>query len=160
MLYDCRDKITNKYAELFEELSKEKQPDLAFYHDYGLLAFMNNNFDKSSELLFALIDHAQKTNQIDQINAKVYHDLGSVCVEIMAYDKAINYLFDAIRLDPSNKETYFNHAIAYFETGQFDLAIDYLVSNKTKVIPNSETPSNDFTKAFCAIFCQGVSKTL
>ncbi len=160
VLYDCRDKITNEYAELFEELFKEKQSSLAFYHDYGLLAYMNNNFDKSSELLFALMDHAQETNQIDQMNAKVYHDLGSVCVEVMAYDKAIQYLSDAIRLDPSNKETYFHRATAYFETGQFDLAIDdYLTSNTMKMNSPSEAPSNDFIKALCASLCQGAAES-
>ncbi len=161
VLYDCRDKITNEYAELFEELFKEKQPNLAFYHDYGLLAFMNNNFDKSSELLFALIDHAHETNQIDHLDATIYHDLGSVCIEIMAYDKAIKYLSDAIHLDPSNKETYFQRAIAYFETGQFDLAIDdYLISNKKKTISDSEAPSNDFTKALYTSLCQGVAESV
>lgn len=120
-LYDCRDKIIHAYIEIFEELLNTKEGNLAFYHDYGLLAYMNNNFDKYSELLFALMDHAQKTHQIDQLNSKIYHDLGSVCVEVMDYDKAIKYLSDAIRLDSSNKETYFNRATAYFETGQFDI---------------------------------------
>lgn len=117
VLEDCRDKITNLYAELFEDLLNDKEDSLIFYHDYGLLAFLNNNFEKSSELLFRLIDRAQETNQINELEAKVYHDLGSVCVEVMAYDKAIKYLSDAIRLDPNNKETYFYRAIAYFETG-------------------------------------------
>jgi tetratricopeptide (TPR) repeat protein len=121
---------------------------------------MNNNFDKSSDLLFALIDYAQETNQIDQLDAKVYHDLGSVCVEVMAYDKAIKYLSDAIRLDPSNKETYFHRATAYFETGNFDLAIDdYLTSNRMSTISGSEAPSNDFTKALCASLCQGAAES-
>jgi tetratricopeptide (TPR) repeat protein len=160
VLYDCRDKITNEYVEIFEELLKEEQDNLAFYYDYGLLAYMNNNFDKSSELFFALIDHAQKNNQIDQLNAKVYHDLGSVCMEVMAYDKAIKYLSDAIRLDPNNKETYFRRAIAYFETGQFDLAIDdYLISDKIKTGSYSKNPSKDFTKALCASLCQGAAES-
>ncbi len=58
--------------------------NLAFYHDYGLLAYINNNFDLSFELLSSLIENAQKTDQIDQLTSKVYHDLGSVCVEVMA----------------------------------------------------------------------------
>lgn len=161
VLNDCRDKITNEYIEIFEELFKEKQSNLNFYYDYGLLAFLNNNFDKSSELLFALMDKAQETNQIDRLNAQVYHDLGSVCVEVMAYDKAIQYLSDAIRLDPSNKKAYFYRATAYFETGQFDLAMDdYLISDKIKKISRSKTLSNDFTKALCTSLCQGVTESV
>lgn len=117
VLYDCRDKIIDAYRIVFEILIERKEVDLLTYHDYGLLSFMNNDCDKSLELLLALIDHAQKTHQIEKIGAKVYHDLGSVCVEVMAYDKAIKYLSEAIRLDPHNKETYFNRAVAYFETG-------------------------------------------
>jgi hypothetical protein len=80
VLYECRDKITNAYLEIFEELLRKGEGNLTFYHDYGLLAYINNNFDTSFELLSSLIDHAQKTNQMEQLTAKVYHDLGSVCV--------------------------------------------------------------------------------
>ena len=160
VLYECRDKITNAYLEIFEELLKKGEGNLAFYHDYGLLAYINNNFDTSFELLSSLIDHAQKTNHMEQMTAKVYHDLGSVCVEVMAYDKAIKYLSDAIRLDPNNKETYFTRATAYFETGQFDLAIDdYLISDKTMKVSRSKIPSKDFTKALCKSLCKGAAES-
>jgi tetratricopeptide (TPR) repeat protein len=160
VLYECRDKITNAYLEIFEELLKKGEGNLAFYHDYGLLAYINNNFDKSFELLSSLIDNAQKTNQMEQLTAKVYHDLGSVCVEVMAYDKAIKYLSDSIRLNPSNKETYFTRATAYFETGQFDLAIDdYLISDKTMKVSRSKIPSKEFTKALCKSLCKGAAES-
>lgn len=160
VLYDCRDRITNAYLEIFEELLRKGEGNLAFYHDYGLLAYINNNFDTSFELLSALIDHAQKTNQMEQLTAKVYHDLGSVCVEVMAYDKAIKYLSDSIRLDPSNKETYFTRATAYFETGQFDLAVnDYITSDKSIKVSRSNIPSKEFTKALCKSLCKGAAES-
>jgi hypothetical protein len=78
----------------------------------------------------------------------------------MAYDKAIKYLSDSIRLDPSNKETYFTRATAYFETGQFDLAInDYLISDKTMKVSRSKIPSKDFTKALCKSLCKGAAES-
>lgn len=124
-----------------------------------MLAYLNNNFDKSFELLSALIDEAQKTNQLDLLGAKIYHKLGSVCVEVMAYDKAIKYLSDAIQLDPSNKETYFNRATAYFETGQFDQAIeDYLMSDKGKYISTKRSAPKEFAKALIKSARQGVSE--
>lgn len=160
VLYDCRNKIINAYLEIFEELLRKGNGNLAFYHDYGLLAYINNNFDTSFELLSSLIDHAQKTNQMKQMTAKVYHDLGSVCVEVMAYDKAIKYLSDSIRLDPSNKETYFIRATAYFETGQFDLAVnDYITSDKSIKVSRSNIPSKEFTKALCKSLCKGAAES-
>lgn len=47
------------------------------------------------------------------------------------YHEAIEALNKAIEKDPSNKEAHFQRAIAYFETGSFDLALnDYLSSEK------------------------------
>lgn len=159
VLYECRDRITCAYIEIFEELSKKGNGNLAFYHDYGLLAYLNNNFEKSFELLSALIDNAQNTGQLDQLRANVYHKLGSVCVEVMAYDKAIKYLSDAIQLDPSSKETYFNRATAYFETGQFDLAIeDYLMSDKGKSTSVKRSAPKEFVEALIKSTRQGVSE--
>lgn len=156
VLQDCSDKIINEYIELFEECLKNKRACLSVYHDYSLLAYLNNNFDKSFELLFKLINQAQETHQIDQLDSKVYHDLGSVCVEVMAYDKAIKYLSEAIRLDPNNKEAYFQRATAYFETGNFDQAIqDYLMSDKTNTIAVSNKASKGFTEALITSVRQG-----
>jgi len=160
VLSNSRDKITLAYLEIFEELLRTGGGNLAFYHDFGMLAYLNNNFDKTYELLSALVDKAQKNNQIDQLTAEVYHDLGSACVEVMAYDKAIKYLSDSIRLDPGNKQAYFDRATAYFETGQFDLAIDdYLTSDKSTKVSRSKIPSKEFTKALCKSLCEGVAES-
>ena len=78
----------------------------------------------------------------------------------MAYDKAIKYLSDSIRLDPSNKETYFTRATAYFETGQFDLAVnDYITSDKSLNVSRSNIPSKEFTKALCKSLCKGAAES-
>lgn len=159
VLYECRDKIMNAYLEIFEEILERGNGNLAFYHDYGLLAYLNNNFEKSFELLSGLIDNAQNTGQLDQLRSNVYHKLGSVCVEVMAYDKAIKYLSEAIQLDPSSKETYFNRATAYFETGQFDLAIeDYLMSDKGKSISIKKSAPKEFVEALIKSTCEGASE--
>jgi hypothetical protein len=68
-----------------------------------MLAYQSNNFDKSLELFSTLMDEAQATVQLDKLDAKLYHNLGSVCIEVMAYDKAIDYLTESIRQDPTNK---------------------------------------------------------
>ncbi len=103
---------------------KKGHYNLITYHDYGMLAYLNNNFDKSFDLLSKFIRDAEETGQLDIINDKVYHELGTVCIETMAYDKAIKFLTQALQQDPGNKAAYFDRALAYFETGQFDLAAE------------------------------------
>lgn len=147
-LNDCSSKILNEYLLLFEKCLK-KHSCLITYHDYGLMAYLNNNFDKSYELLSKLITLAEEQGQLQDLESKVYHNLGSVCLEAMAYEKAIEYLTEAINRDPTNKAAYLDRAFSYFETGAFDLAIeDYLSSNikeNTNIIFNE--PSKQFHEA-------------
>ncbi|MBA3236861.1 MAG: hypothetical protein H0T62_00735 [Parachlamydiaceae bacterium] len=142
-------RITNLYIDLFENCIKKNHHCLATYHDYGMLAYLNNNFEKSMELLSMLMDQADATGKLDQLDSEVYHDLGSVCMEVMSYDKAIEYLSESIKQDPNNKSAYFDRALAYFETGDFELAIqDYLISDKKISISVSDAPiPPEFTQA-------------
>ncbi len=82
---------------------------------YGLLAYLNNNLDKSLELLSKMIKQADERGEIETLDAAVYHNLGSVCIEAMVYDQAIEFLFRSDQRDPSNKEAHFDRAVAYFE---------------------------------------------
>ena len=140
-LDECLNKITNEYIKLFEECIKEHNC-LATYHDYGLLAYLNNNFDKSIEMLSKMIEVAENTGQIETLESQIYHDLGSVCIETLMYDKAIRFLSEAISKDPSNKAVYFDRAVAYFETGSYDLALqDYMMSKDALISkPDSQVP--------------------
>ena len=53
------------------------------------------------------------------------------------YEQAIEALSAAIKKDPKNKAAYFHRAAAYFETGNFDEALnDYLRSDKGKAFRN------------------------
>jgi tetratricopeptide (TPR) repeat protein len=130
---ECAIKITNEYVLLFENCIKSHK-NLITFHDYGMLAYLNNNFEKSLELLNQVVENSEQTEQED-LDAKFYHNLGSVCIEVMAYDKAVKYLSKAIKKDPDNKSAYFDRALAYFETGEFDLAInDYLTSEPKSIV--------------------------
>lgn len=60
---------------------------------------------------------------------------GNAQLEENLYEDAIDTLSNLTRRDPKNKEAYFNRACAYFEKGDFDLALeDYLKSDKTNDI--------------------------
>lgn len=156
-LYDCSSKITSLYVTGFEKCLKNNKASVAVYLDYGLLAYLNNNFDKSLDLLSKMINLAQKTGEIDQLDSEAYCQLGAVCLEAMHYDMAIKYLSESIKKDPHNKEAYFARAAAYFETGNFDEAIkDYLSSDKGKGIVKSATIASDaFTEALIKSACNG-----
>lgn len=70
---------------------------------------------------------------------------GQSFLEIGDYERAIDALSKAIDEDPTNKEIYFHRAAAYFEAGDFDLALkDYLVSGNDKHA--SFTASQEFTQ--------------
>jgi tetratricopeptide (TPR) repeat protein len=67
------------------------------------------------------------TSEMYQQEGMGYADLGCL------FDQAITLLSKAIDKDPLNKEAYFQRAIAYFETGSFDLALnDYLTSENNR----------------------------
>lgn len=150
--------LTNQYALLFEYCLKNHS-NLNSLHDYGMFAYRNNNFEKSLEVLSLMVDKAVELGQLENLNTEFYHSLGSVCIEVMAYDKAVKYLTESITKDPSNKAAYFDRALAYFETGNFDQAInDYLASDKGKSTPSSVKEASDsFTEALLNSTLKGMA---
>lgn len=160
VLDDSTAKIINIYLKLYEDCLKN-HGSLQTYRDYGLLSHLNNNFEIAHEMLNRLMEEAEKTGQLDVLDSQFYHELGSVCVEAMAYNEAIDYLSQAIQKDPNNKAAHFDRALAYFETGNFDLAIgDYIASDRGQNHPKNEsfrpTPvSDEFSKALFASTLQG-----
>lgn len=158
VLEDSTTKIVNIYLKLYEDCLKY-HGSLQTYRDYGLLAHLNNNFELSHAMLHQLLEEAEKSGQLDTLDSQFYHELGSVCVEAMAYNEAIDYLSQAIQKDPSNKAAHFDRALAYFETGNFDLALDdYLASDKGSKNDKGFRPipvSEEFAKALIAATAQG-----
>lgn len=150
--------LTNQYALLFEYCLKNHS-NLNSLHDYGMFAYRNNNFEKSLEVLSLMVDKAVELGQLEKLNTEFYHSLGSVCIEVMAYDKAVKYLTESIAKDPSNKTAYFDRALAFFEMGNFDRAIEeYLASDKGKIVPVSiKEASNTFTEALLSSTLKGMA---
>ncbi len=163
-LEDNRNEIVTIYQELYEKCLKNHQngssASLDTYYDYGLLARLYNNYDISMNMLHKLLDEAEKTGQLDSLNSHFYHELGSACVEAQVYEKGIEYLSEAIRQDPNNKAAYFDRAIAYFETGNLDLAqVDYTSSDKGNPSTHDFTPvSNEFSKALMGSLITGAQE--
>lgn len=158
---DYNFKITRAFV-IFYEKCLGKHRNLRTLHDYGMLAYLNNNFDKSMELTSRLLEYAEELNKLDELSSEVYTNLGSFCIEAMSYSKAIDYLTKAIKKDPENKEAYFNRALAYFETGQFDEAIeDYLLSDRGEgVVKSYAIVSEEFSQAFLSSLGEGIIEGL
>lgn len=68
----------------------------------------------------------------------------------MQYSQAIAALSEAIQKDPTLKEAYLARAVAYFETGNFDQAVnDYIAADKDKLLKKSKNKEKiDFGKGF------------
>lgn len=162
-LEDTRNEILGIYQELYEKcLKNHASASLDTCYDYGLLARLYNNYDVSISMLHRLIDEAEKTGQLNSLDSHFYHELGSAYVEAQVYVKGIEYLSEAIRQDPENKAAYFDRAIAYFETGNFDFAhLDYMSSDKGLISsPNLLPVSNEFTNALMASIISGAQEAV
>lgn len=165
-LENKRNEIVGIYQELYEKClqnhtSNSSLPaSLNTYYDYGLLARLYNNYDISMNMLHRLMDEAERSGKLDSLDSHFYHELGSACVEAQVYEKGIEYLSEAIRQDPENKAVYFDRAVAYFETGNFDLAqFDYMSSvkdNSTNLALTSV--SNEFSSALMTSLMAGAQE--
>lgn len=158
-----RFKITTNFVDLFENCFR-KHSVLSNYYNYSFLAYMNNNLNKSFELLSDVINIAQKNNQLGNLEKilgnSVFRNLGILCVESMAYEQAVEYLTKAIQKDPENKDLYFKRAVAYFETGCFDQALsDYISSNYDKSIKKSKSKiSKEFNQSLLKGIAEGCAE--
>jgi tetratricopeptide (TPR) repeat protein len=86
--------------------------------------------------------------------SNIYSSKGSAEIETLEYDDAILSLSQAINLNPSNPDAYFDRAIAYFESGQPELSLqDYL--NQGKDILFKPYQDELYFKEFSAGFAKG-----
>lgn len=110
---------------------------------------------------------------MDLIDADVVDDLisgikptdllitqGDIFIEIGEYEKAIQAFLEALKADPKNRDIYFSRALANFETGNFDAALDdYLMSKKGRGISKSKYEvSKEFSEALITSLASGVGK--
>jgi len=158
-LYENSFLTTNEFANLFEKCSK-RHFHKSTHYNYALLAYLNNNWDKSIELLLKITEENGSIDADASLSeTEIYQILGSSFIEIMEYDKAIEYLSKAIKKDPENKKAHFERAIAYFETGDFDNSLkDYQISDKGKeMFQLNFKASKNFTRALIKNMCIGAA---
>lgn len=111
-------------------LGKPKYDKCEAIYDHGLVQLANGNVENAIMLADEFLEQAKKENKdLIPFSSEQLLNLGITYIEAMEYSKAIDSLNASIKQDPSNKEAYFQRAIAHLETGAFDRAVsDFLIS--------------------------------
>lgn len=98
--------------------------------------------------------------QIHAYDARELITQGSACNNFLLYEKALDYLDEAIRLNPSSKVAYEERAITHFELNRIDLALQDYRWAKGESHPYYENASSSFTineySAPCLDFAKGL----
>lgn len=106
-----------------------EHPHPKIYYERGMVLFHRGDTLDSLEDIRKFISYAEKNRYHKLLTSDLYLKEGRLLSECLSYDEAIVALTRAIEKDSSNKDAYFERAIAYFETGDFSKAIsDYLAS--------------------------------
>lgn len=158
LVYDMLEEIREDFAELYEECI-DCHPHPKIYYELGMLKMHSGDSEGSLGYIRRLLDLANTAQYKNAgiLTSEMYQQEGESYADIGRYDKAITSLTEAIKADPTNKEAYFHRSAAYFETGNFDQALqDYLISDRRKTITKpSNKISIDFHKALIKGTCQG-----
>ncbi len=142
------------YADLYQWCLEKHQWNGAYY-GMGLLNFHRGEiaeaFDNIQSFLNGLKDEEKK-----QLSKEVCFQRGVIESEVGLYDDAIISLSRAIEKDPTYKEAHFERAVAYFESGEFDLALkDYLAS---EMRPLKDEKNVSFSADYASGFLEGIKK--
>ncbi|MDP1835192.1 MAG: polymorphic toxin type 50 domain-containing protein [Chlamydiales bacterium] len=107
------------------------------YYDRGRLHYDQGEHHECVQDMVAFIEGGGPNELLEESKAM----LGTALSEVGEYDKAIITLSEAIQKDPNAKDLYYQRAVAYFETGNFDDALeDFLNSDKLSAV--SQTSNN------------------
>jgi tetratricopeptide (TPR) repeat protein len=126
-LISKEEEIQAPFLSLYNECLR-KHPHPKIYYERGMVLFHQGENIESLKNIRKFIAYAEKYNQ-DLLSSNLYLNEGRLLSENLSYDEAIVALSKAISKDPKNSDAYFERAIAYFETGDFQKSLlDYLAS--------------------------------
>lgn len=115
-----------------------KHVTLRTYFEHALHQINQGDYVSVMQTTKKLIDYASEASKAEYLKAETYVQLGVACSMSFEFGQAIEALTEALIIDPTNSEAYLERAIAYFELGNFELAIrDFLASGNSvkKVLP-------------------------
>ena len=127
-MFSTQQSLQKPFLTLYSEcLAKHPHPKI--YYERGMVLFHEGKNIDSIEDIKKFISYAEENKYEEFLTSELYLQEGKLFSELLSYDEAIKALTKAISKDKANKEAYFERAIAYFETGNFEKALsDYLAS--------------------------------
>lgn len=132
-LQNSFDKITKLFLFVYEDYLNIQLNPRVIYERGRILYDSGDTIGFLTDINALIANGFTPTDEINFHIGKAYNDANQ-------YNQAIRILSLAIEQDPENKEAYFERALAYFETGQFDLALsDYILS---EIKPTFIDPQN------------------
>lgn len=131
--YKKRKKVLEEQEIISFNLCKESLDFCLKYHDRpiahferGVFCFLEGDTPNALEHVYKAIN---LSGDLDALQNQAVLLKGQMESELGLYTEAIESLTRVIQKDPTHKVAYFERASAYFEAGEFDLALtDYLVS--------------------------------
>ena len=151
-IYDLLSVTRDNFLILYNRCLKD-HPHPKIYYERGMIRMHSGDIERALEDIKKLMNLARTKKYKDQnlITSEMYQQEGEAYADLGRYDKAIKSLSKAIEKDPNNKDAYFKRAHAYFETGNFDLALsDHLMSEKSKAIDSVKLkPSHELAEGLC-----------
>lgn len=129
-IYNTLERIRLNFTNIYNRcLGCHPHPKI--YYERGLLRMHSGQYEDALSDINRLMRLAETDKYKNDVilSSDIYQQEGQVYADLGMYDKAIHSLNKAINLDPNNRGAYFSRAQAYFETGQFEQALDdYLVA--------------------------------
>lgn len=128
------------YQQILSSCPHKGVSNLALTYNEGLFGFIMCDYETSLDKINEFVVFAETSgNQDSLLNSKIFQTQGESYLEVGLYHEAIIALTKSIEKDPTNKEAYFSRAVAHFETGDFDLAVnDYMSSEAKKDLSQSD----------------------
>lgn len=141
------DHARTAYTNIHKKCAEEHKAPSAFYN-LGLMQFHDGDHMRALEFLSQVFKQIDTETLEAHQASNVYQTKGTVESQLALYEASILSLGQAIEKNPKNKEAYFERAIAYFEQGHLEDAIeDFLTTgySTTPIDPN-DTYSVEFAK--------------
>ena len=96
--------------KIYRNISPEVKSDAMSKNNQGYFDFNKGKYDDA-------IKHFENAIKSDPLAAVIHYNLGSTYLVIKEYIESINYLREAVILDPNLKEAYYNLALTQFRRG-------------------------------------------
>ena len=102
------------------------------YYARGVHNFLLGQNVEALEDIYSLMSELKKDSEEPSFPSDVYLKQGLIEMEVGLYHEAVTSLSHVITKDPSNKEGYFQRAVAYFELGDFDHSLEDYIASEMK----------------------------